>query len=354
VPVGAPGVAVATAVVDPWPVAGVLVTVAVVVIVGGVEADEVVPAADLAGAPDPPQAPTAAATPAARTAIRMRRIGNDSPCTVRTPATGERVAVGLRRAAGWRLQGRIRCPARSPAWRASPAWQYQVVNSDTSGRRDREAVLAWLNRKDPFWAAQLVLAGAILLDFALAEKVSVGPSWGLPGLEALALIGLVAASPHPRLRDAKLRRQLALGLTALVTAGNILSLILLCHYLLQGGRSNGRALIGSGIVLWVTNVLLFGIWYWQLDRGGPVARTANPEALPDFLFVQMTERRYAPADWKPGLVDYLYTSFTNATAFSPTDTMPLTPTAKWLMSAQALTALVTIGLVVARAVNILA
>jgi hypothetical protein len=77
------------------------------------------------------------------------------------------------------------------------------------------------------------------------------------------------------------------------------------------------------------------------------------ETLPDFMFPQMTDPRYAPPDWKPVLIDYLYTSFTNAAAFSPADIMPLTAAAKWLMSAQALTALVTLGLVVARAVNIL-
>jgi hypothetical protein len=82
-------------------------------------------------------------------------------------------------------------------------------------------------------------------------------------------------------------------------------------------------------------------------------RHTEPEVLPDFLFVQMTEPRYAPPGWTPGFVDYLYLSFTNATAFSPTDTMPLTPIAKWLMAGQSLVALVTIGLVVARAVNIL-
>jgi hypothetical protein len=133
----------------------------------------------------------------------------------------------------------------------------------------------------------------------------------------------------------------------------MVSLVLLCHYLLKGGKAGGRQLIGSGVVLWVTNVLLFGLWYWQLDRGGPLARWRGDKRRPDFLFVQMTEREYAPPDWEPGLIDYLYTSFTNATAFSPTDTMPLTAPAKLLMSAQALTALATIGLVVARAVNIL-
>jgi hypothetical protein len=100
-------------------------------------------------------------------------------------------------------------------------------------------------------------------------------------------------------------------------------------------------------------VLLFGLWYWELDRGGPAARRFGPDDPPDFLFPQMNDASWSPADWKPTLVDYLYLSFTNATAFSPTDTMPLTPMAKWLMSAQALTALVTVALVVARAVNIL-
>jgi hypothetical protein len=129
--------------------------------------------------------------------------------------------------------------------------------------------------------------------------------------------------------------------------------VLLCHYLLRGGKENGRALIYSGMALWLTNVLLFGIWYWELDRGGPVARRRGETTVPDFLFPQMSQPGVAPDGWSPGLVDYLYTSFTNATAFSPTDTMPLTPIAKWLMTAQSLTALVTIGLVVARAVNIL-
>lgn len=208
-------------------------------------------------------------------------------------------------------------------------------------------------RRDPLWGPQILIAGAILLDLVLPEKLTVGPYWLLPALEGLALIGLSASSPHPRVRHSPWRRRLAMALTGLVSAANSASLVLLCHYLLQGHKANGRELIGSGIVLWVTNVLLFAVWYWQVDRGGPLARATDSELLPDFLFVQMTEPRFAVAGWKPNLIDYLYTSFTNATAFSPTDTMPLTPAAKWLMTAQSLTALVTIGLVVARAVNIL-
>jgi hypothetical protein len=227
------------------------------------------------------------------------------------------------------------------------------MSAHAGPRGDADELRDDFEKRDPYWGAQLIAAAAILLDFALADKLTIGPSWLPPSLEVLVLLGLIAASPHPRWRHSPLRRRIAIILIAIVSTLNMVSLVLLCHYLLQGGRAGGRELIGSGIVLWVTNVLLFALWFWQLDRGGPIARFTDKERRPDFLFVQMTEREYAPANWKPGLIDYLYTSFTNATAFSPTDTMPLTATAKCLMASQALTALVTIGLVVARAVNIL-
>ena len=250
------------------------------------------------------------------------------------------------------MANRTRIPLFSGSDPSDPSHATSILDPTRSNISD--PVGRSLARHDPFWAPQLVVAGAILLDLALPEKLTLGPTWLLPGLEGLALLALVVASPHPRMRHSPLRRRTAIGLIGLVSAANIVSLIQLCDHLLHGGKANGRELILSGIVLWVTNVLLFGLWYWELDRGGPLARALEPQPVPDFLFVQMTEPKWAPANWKPGLVDYLYTSFTNATAFSPTDTMPLTPTAKWLMSAQALTALVTIGLVVARAVNILA
>jgi hypothetical protein len=225
---------------------------------------------------------------------------------------------------------------------------------DQDVRTVDEDVRATVTRYDPYWGGQVVIALAILLQLSLSEKLAVGGSrYLLPALEAVALVGLTMASPHPRMRHSPLRRHLALTLIGVVTAANCYSLIMLCHFLLRGGQASGHALVGSGIVLWGTNVLLFGVWYWQLDRGGPVARARKRKPHPDFLFVQMTQRAFAPRGWEPTLLDYLYTSLTNATAFSPTDTMPLTPMAKSLMGVQALTALATIGLVVARAVNIL-
>jgi hypothetical protein len=200
-----------------------------------------------------------------------------------------------------------------------------------------------------------VVATALLLDLFLPAKLTLGPSWLLPSVEAALLIVLVGASPHPQLRHSMLRRRVAIGLIGLVSAVNLFSLVLLVHYLVQGSKESGRSLIFSGIALWATNVLLFGLWFYELDRGGPVARAKGDEDYADFLFPQMSSEgaKHSPPNWSPRLVDYLYTSFTNATAFSPTDTMPLTAAAKWLMSVQALASLMTIGLVVARAVNIL-
>ena len=212
---------------------------------------------------------------------------------------------------------------------------------------------ARLERHLPYWGPQLVVLSAILLDLSLPTKVTVGPTWLLPAVEGLLLFGLVIASPQGRVRHSPTRRRVAIGLTALVSATNAVSLVLLCVHLVNGSHDNGRGLILACVVLWVTNVLLFGLWYWELDRGGPVARAIGEPDYPDFLFPQMAEPRWSPAGWRPGLIDYLYVSFTNATAFSPTDTMPLTATAKSLMSVQSLSALVTVGLVVARAVNIL-
>lgn len=234
------------------------------------------------------------------------------------------------------------------------ACEYLRVSSRLRQDLDPKTLGQRLERLDPFWAPQLLVAATILLDLSLTDAIIVGPRWLLPALEGAALIGLLSASPHPRMRHSPLRRRLALALIGLVSAANTVSLVLLCRELIVGSaQNNGKALIGSGMVLWATNVLLFAVWYWQLDRGGPLARAHGENDIPDFLFVQMSQPDYAPAGWEPGVIDYLYTSFTNATAFSPTDTMPLTPTAKGLMTVQSLTALVTVGLVVARAVNIL-
>jgi hypothetical protein len=116
---------------------------------------------------------------------------------------------------------------------------------------------------------------------------------------------------------------------------------------------NGRELIVASVGIWLTNVIVFGLWYWELDRGGPYARHREDHPEPDFLFPQMCTPGAGRPDWAPGFTDYLYVSLTNATAFSPTDTMPLTPMAKLLMGGQAIASLLTVAVVASRAVNIL-
>jgi hypothetical protein len=207
-------------------------------------------------------------------------------------------------------------------------------------------------RRDPFWPAQLTVLAAIGLSLHLPSYLGVHPVWVIPTIEGVLLAALVATTPRERLRPMPQRRGVALGLIGLVSASNLLNLVLLVHRLLHH-NTNAHALILAGVEIWITNVLLFTVWYWELDRGGPLARKLEVLRAPDFLFPQMTEPLLGGMDWRAGYIDYLYTSFTNASAFSPTDTMPLTPMAKILMLVQSLTSLVTIGMVFARAVNIL-
>jgi uncharacterized membrane protein len=206
---------------------------------------------------------------------------------------------------------------------------------------------------EPFWPAQLTILAAIGLQLALPKRLAAGPSWLIPSLEAVLLIGMFLATPRILEYEHPGRRRGALALTAFVSAANVYSLAALTHYLLHHNVSKGNELIVSGILIWLTNFLIFGLWYWELDRGGPGKRASGNDQAPDFLFPQMNDDRIQPSGWRPGFIDYLYVSLTNAAAFSPTDTMPLTPMAKSIMGVQSLVSLVTIGLIVSRAVNIL-
>jgi uncharacterized membrane protein len=207
-------------------------------------------------------------------------------------------------------------------------------------------------RREPFWQAQAAIVGALILYLTLPSKLVVGPKWLMPALELLLVVGLWFDRPRENRTQAKRERTVVLTLLALVALANVVSLELLVHFLLHGGKAGGRPLIVSSIVIWLTNVAVFALWYWQLDRGGPDRRARGEDAAPDLWFPQMSEPALGTG-WAPTFPDYLYTSFTNATAFSPTDTMPLSIRAKMLMMVQSLISLVTIALVAARAVNIL-
>jgi hypothetical protein len=221
-----------------------------------------------------------------------------------------------------------------------------------SWMRDRHlaADVEDLGRADPLWPGQLATLVALLLYLALPVQLTLGPNWIIPLAEGAGLVALVLATRAGR-TEAR-RRGLAIGLVSLAVVANLTALGLLTHYLIAGGRASGSNLIGGGVLIWTTNWLLFGVLYWEIDRGGPV-RPAGTKPAPDLLFPQMSDPGFAPRGWMPTFVDYLYVSLTNQTAFSPTDTMPLTIRLKLLMGVQGVAGLVTTGVIVARAVNIL-
>ena len=199
------------------------------------------------------------------------------------------------------------------------------------------------------------MAVAVALQFPLPDRlVLLRPAWLLPALEGLLLLGLVMANPRRINRESRAIRLLSLTLAALLSLANAWSVARLVTGLVHGTEGNTAGpLLVTGGAIWLTNVIVFGLWYWEFDRGGPVARANATRMYPDFLFVQMTSPNLAPPGWEPAFGDYLYLSFTNATAFSPTDVMPLSRWAKMGMTTQATVSIVTVALVVARAVNIL-
>jgi hypothetical protein len=203
------------------------------------------------------------------------------------------------------------------------------------------------------WPPTMAVALALLLYLFIPAKFVGGPKWLLPVLEGLLIIPLIVSNPRRITRQSRATRSIGLLLIALINAANFTSIGLLVHGLLHGLKIDGRSLVLATIEIYVTNVLVFALWYWELDGGGPVARLL-PEARPrDFRFPQMESPELVEKNWTPKFVDYLYLAFTDSTAFSPTDAMPMTPWAKLLMLAEATAALVTVVIVASRAVGVL-
>ena len=210
------------------------------------------------------------------------------------------------------------------------------------------------------WLPGLAVLTGALLYATLPDRYVAGPTllvntlrWFVVGMTIALMVPLVLTAPRRRLVHSVRRRTAALALIAVVSAANGASIVVLVHLLVTGHHVNGHELIIAAIHIWCTNVIAFALWFWQLDSGGPVARRQKAEVTPDFLFPQMAAPEFAPPNWQPRFLDYLYLSFTNATAFSPTDTMPLTTWAKMLMLAESGASLLPLVMVAARAVNIL-
>jgi hypothetical protein len=225
-----------------------------------------------------------------------------------------------------------------------------------AGRVPRHLEPAWRRAHEPEGRLTVSLAVlvAIALQVALPARLEVHPTWLLPALEGALLIGLYAANPRQEARSSPLLRLASMALLLIISAANAWSMATLVDGIITAskGTSDATTLLGSGAAIYLTNIIVFGLWYWEFDRGGPMARAAGTRRYPDIMFVQMDKTEMAPEDWRPEFFDYLWLSFTNATAFSPTDSMPLSRPAKAIMAVQAAVSLLTVGLVIARAVNI--
>jgi hypothetical protein len=207
-------------------------------------------------------------------------------------------------------------------------------------------------RTEPHWPAQVAVVVAIALYVTLPGKLTFGPWWLVPALELALLVPLIFWPPRGIAEGGMSRRITALVLICIINLSNIASLALLIHELLSGTlKALGSHLLLGAAQIWITNIIVFALWYWELDRGGPEERMRPEHGAPDFLFPQMITPGSAPPNWAPRFVDYLFVAFTNATAFSPTDVVPLTRRAKYAMLLQSTVALALFGLVVARAVN---
>lgn len=220
---------------------------------------------------------------------------------------------------------------------------------------DVTLVPAWrrLTEGEPRWPVTIAIAAALAMQANLPDKLVLGPRWLLPSLGGALAIALIAANPRRINRVSTPLRALSLTLIATISVANGYSAWRLIDRLVTVGEKDATTLLITGGTIWLTNVVVFALWYWEFDRGGPVTRMLGTEEYPDFQFPQMENPQLAAPDWEPHFIDYFYVSFTNATAFSPTDVMPLSRWAKLAMLVQTVISLLTVALVVARAVNIL-
>lgn len=208
---------------------------------------------------------------------------------------------------------------------------------------------------EPRWPMALSVLTAMALTLLLPDDLRLAPAWVLPSVEGLLLLTLIAGDPGRIDRRSVSLRIVSIALVCVLALGAVWSTVQLIDDIVHSGKETASAtsLLQTGATVWVGTVLAFSLLYFDLDGGGPAARAHRMPAHPALAFPQQLSPELAPADWRPRYVDYLYLGLTNATAFSPTDVMPLAPWAKITMAVQSLVSLLILGLVVARAVNVL-
>jgi hypothetical protein len=211
---------------------------------------------------------------------------------------------------------------------------------------------------EPRWPIALAVSAFTAITVALRilepDRESLGPTWLVPGIEIAMLGALLAADPARVASRASWLRRLSIALVFSLVVVAVSSTAVLISDLIRGATvaQSAGPLLTSGALIWLGNCLVFGLLYWLLDSGGPLARYRGEREYPDFAFSQQMSPELAPPGWRPQFLDYLILGLTTSMAFSPTDVMPMVLWAKLTMALQSLISLMVFGLVIARAVNV--
>jgi len=211
-------------------------------------------------------------------------------------------------------------------------------------------------RGERWWPVALAIIAVAFLHVILPARYRVQPAWVVPAV-LLALLAVLIAGDPGRIDRQKTWLRIVTGFAiAFITLANLFAAVRLVVDILTSNKlyvNNPGGLLAVGGVIWVTNVVAFGLWYWDLDRGGAAARAHHPDRNPAFVFPEMQHTDYVAAAWVPKFIDYLSLAFWTAMAFSPTDTSAIKPWSKLLMMLEAAASLALAALVIARAINIL-
>jgi hypothetical protein len=244
-------------------------------------------------------------------------------------------------------------PAVTPAEASARDWW--AARRDSASRRPGSETKGASARAEKRWPMAFTLLLAMVVPLVLSPRFSFGPPWAAPVAEAVLLIAIIAIDRGRIDRWSAPGRALTLGLVAVLVADATVVASRLVVDLVKGGPETGNPtdLLKTGFLVWFYTIIAFAFLYWVLDGGGPETRFLAPREFPELAFPAMLNPGIAPPGWRPEFFDYLYLGFTDATAFSPTDVMPLARWAKLAMTVQAVSSLMILGLVIARAVNIL-
>jgi hypothetical protein len=235
------------------------------------------------------------------------------------------------------------------------ARESDAANGDLTAveARDRQSEARAL--AESRWPSVGAVIAAMVLTGLLPKELNKAPAWLILLVEGVLLLALIFADPGRIDKRSSALRLLSIALVTVLVVNSLVTTGYLIDALIHGGKetNSASALLSAGAIVWVLNNIAFALLYWELDGGGSAARThASPLRRIDLAFPQDLNPRIAQQNWLPRFIDYLYLGFTNATAFSPTDVMPLAPWAKIAMAVQATISLAILGLVVARAVNV--